>query len=205
MRPFANDSNESHRAAEQHSSTSESPSSDQQSLTSHLRLLNMHCSSSPDRRLRPFRGLAGVAVGLALAWLLPNIRGGLLRRRCTLTLMTGLSESGRTPPAATGPGCVKNAFAHHMDQFRGAGRLYRNLRDQCGHRDVCHRICNLIRSGAKGSLWWPEGKREATHVAIASINGAIPMIRITRFRLYASACRLISVPTCSSVRVRKCV
>ena len=40
---------------------------------------------------------------------------------------------------------------------------------------------------------------------MAAIRVAIPTICITRFRLYASTCKLISVCTCSSVRIRKCL
>ena len=43
-----------------------------------------------------------------------------------------------------------------------------------------------------------------SHAPIICSNGTMPIILITRFMLYASTCKLISVAMCLSVRIRKC-
>ncbi len=64
-------------------------------------------------------------------------------------------------------------------------------RDRSGPRH-----CQTCRASAvEGGL--------SPYALIASITGVVPRVLIARFKLYASSCQLISVPTRGSVRVRK--
>ena len=51
----------------------------------------------------------------------------------------------------------------------------------------------------------PGGSEGDVHARIDATSGATPKICMTRFRLYASTCRLISVLTRGNVLVKKCV
>ena len=51
----------------------------------------------------------------------------------------------------------------------------------------------------------PSSGESNVHARIDAMSGATPKICITRFKLYASTCRLISVLTRGNVLVKKCV
>ena len=89
--------------------------------------------------------------------------------------------------------------------FYPQGAALRSLHKQRGHVSQSRCWFGGGFGDGQGALLRLQPKGGAAYSAIASISGTTPMIRITRFKLYASTCKLISVLTCSSVRVRKCV
>jgi hypothetical protein len=52
--------------------------------------------------------------------------------------------------SASGSGCVKTLLRITWISFAAQDAYIAISGDQCGHRDVCHRICNSIRRWRKG-------------------------------------------------------
>src|SRR5262245_31626791 len=63
----------------------------------------------------------------------------------------------------------------------------------------------LCENRGQGMSLKSADKSDRVYARIAAIRGCTPSIWISRFRLYASTCRLSSVRTFGSVFVRKCV
>ena len=116
------------------------------------------------------------------------------------------SRSGLSSWSGTGPDCVKTHFRSTPTRGFPAGCRSPQPVQAARHASQCSvLVWRWIRRLPRRRFAAAAAEGAAAYRAIASIIGTTPMIRITRFKLYASTCKLISVLTCSSVRVRKCV
>jgi len=80
-----------------------------------------------------------------------------------LTVQTSDWRISKGMVSASDPGCVKTLLRITWNSFPARDVYIAISGDQCGPRDVCHRICNSIRKWRKGDedlaeVAWKDGK-----------------------------------------------
>ena len=70
---------------------------------------------------------------------------GLAQSQFSVLSKNRLPQSGHSRPTEKGPGCVKTLLRIRWISFATQDAYIACSADQCGHRDVCHRICHSIR------------------------------------------------------------